>query len=686
MPPLNLGYPWVDVRAFAPPGTPRDGIQDWSGFIQQAVSYIINGALQQQDVGTLYLPPGIYRLTQPIQITLSVPLQPPGAPPKGPYTFCSVQIVGDGPYIQPPTLAPDYVDKPAIMIQAGESITLKNLYIKGKNIWSSNVPSVTEVILGDDPNDFLVANQSFTVTDNLRYAPYAGICIDPYWDLAAFPSNDYYQALPAYYALGPGSTGISIENCFINGFVVGIMITPHPFNKAVPFANGELIFINNCQIQNTKSAIAIGQTQSRSLSCSNLSVDTSKYVVDCLNYGNGGGNCPSIFNANVSTVRHLFNVFSSGSGASINGLYCEATAGIGTLNGGGASDGYCFNGCAFDLMGSANHPAVNYHFANAARATFNACQFTVLEAVNGSVLPMWIQNSGLVAFRECSFGGGGLMDNQLPFWINDQLGPQRVNFDSSYAMSSPFPALLSRNLGPYNLSASPMFNQFVLPGCIFSPVSDLLAPASVANAPRWVSSSIRSIPIGQMTLTFANPPDGTATFQPPPGIVVVGDFIYSDHSYSNVFDGSPSTVVATVIGKVTQVDPNTGRVTLSYIPRFVIDAGNPNPLPTLSVVGFYKVHNPTKGTVGATNDTINFNPGINATVWMPGDRIRDFTTTAQPLGLIPADTYIKSVVVQGNILTQITLSKPMAQGAVQGNSIMLYDAEVRYFTTTQLVE
>src|SRR3954468_15492076 len=65
----NLVGPWVDVRSFAPPETPRDGNAPWHAYIQAAVDYLIGLSIPQGPVGTLYFPPGRYRIDQPILIS-----------------------------------------------------------------------------------------------------------------------------------------------------------------------------------------------------------------------------------------------------------------------------------------------------------------------------------------------------------------------------------------------------------------------------------------------------------------------------------------------------------------------------------------------------------------------------------------------------------------------------------------
>jgi hypothetical protein len=228
-------------------------------------------------------------------------------------------------------ILPSYPDKPAIIIQCGRAVRIENLAITGKNTWVSQ-QTVTLDTLYDD-SSFLAAG----VTDNSRHAPYAGICIDPF---CSPKPADSYPGLDAFYipsgSGGSGSSSISIERCFIHGFVVGIAISPNGITQ-----NAENIAIDACTISSTKSSIAICQDQSRHVTCRNLAAVSTRYVIDCTHYGKGSGPCPSIFGANIGYAKTIFSTFSFGAGAVIDGLYCEVVLSLGVLGGGDLLTGTC---------------------------------------------------------------------------------------------------------------------------------------------------------------------------------------------------------------------------------------------------------------------------------------------------------------------------------------------------------
>jgi hypothetical protein len=193
----NLAGPWIDVRSFAPPETPRDGNTPWHEHIQDAVDYLVGLSIPQGSAGTLYFPPGQYRIDKPIFITKVY---------NGAYTFCSINLVGDSPpwcsdQFHGSAILPSYADKPAVIIQCGRAVRIENLAITGKNTWATQKAVKLDALYDD--SSFLAAG----VTDNKRYAPYAGICIDPF--CSPRPA-DWYPGLDALdIPSGTGGSGSS---------------------------------------------------------------------------------------------------------------------------------------------------------------------------------------------------------------------------------------------------------------------------------------------------------------------------------------------------------------------------------------------------------------------------------------------------------------------------------------------
>jgi hypothetical protein len=133
----------VDVRSFAPPVTPRDGAHPWDIYIQAAVDHLIASSMIHllEPMWERFTFPGQYLLNQPIQIVQVMTQQDTSKA----YIFCSIQIIGDsrpfeGAVLHGSALLVGFTDKPAIIIQCGRAVTLKNLAILGKiNLYDANV-------------------------------------------------------------------------------------------------------------------------------------------------------------------------------------------------------------------------------------------------------------------------------------------------------------------------------------------------------------------------------------------------------------------------------------------------------------------------------------------------------------------------------------------------------------------
>jgi hypothetical protein len=678
LPANQLIGPWVDVRSFAPAGHPRDGSKPWDIYIQDAVDSIVSSTLSNAppkppgSVGTLYLPPGRYLIDNPIKIRLVI-----GTPKARRYSFCSIRITGDAPPygsndFHGSALIASFADKPALIIQAGRAVWIENLAITGKNNWTLVHDTSHIDVLYDDSN-FLVPE----VVDS-RYAPYAGICIDPFAVAPAPPPGPLYSGLEGEYLPSPGSSYISIERCSIYGFGVGIAISPNGFStKPGEFTqNAENISIDTCSVASTKSAIAVCQDQSRAVSCRNLNVYGAKYAIDCTHYGKGSGCCPSLFNADIGLTKYIFNTFSFGSGAAFDSVYCEASTSIGVLGGGGTADGYAFNGCSFKLVYAPDRPSLGYHLVNLARATFNSCQFVLSRPDKPGTAPLWIYcGGGPMSFNDCLIKGVRPYSSPS-FWIIG--AATRASFNNTSVEYGPNGSMFSHVLPVNHLSD--IRNQAVLPGSLIYPIMQ----PNPDNSPRWVASGLRYILLGSLEETSPtwNSTNGTMTFQPTtPGVVAPGDLVTMNYGYTNVIESYGNTPVEPVLGEVTSIDPQTGLATLSHVPEYVFSKPKPpDPKNTkLIVVGFYKIHLPTTGRVTNTDNThIAFSPPISTAIWVVGDRIR------AKEGFIRANTYVAAVQLdnQGN-LQALTLSQPMT-GTPENGILTLYDADVRIFTSTQV--
>ncbi|BAP58043.1 hypothetical protein THII_3746 [Thioploca ingrica] len=462
-----------------------------------------------------------------------------------------------------------------------------------------------------------------------------------------------------------------IQNCEFRDFVVGVGISLNGITQ-----NAENITLVDCSFHSMKSAIAIGQDQSRNITVYNISVYAAKIVFDCTSYGRGSGNCPSIFGADIGDVKYIFHTFSFGSAASINGLYSEGIYSIGTLGGGGAADGYAFNGCAFNF---ANSPpgkgAIVYRLACMAFAVFSGCQFSLSENE-----PIWIINLGTMSFNSCWFYGSTTPDDASPkLWINGNR--ERVFFNDTVVDMIRAPqghrGANFNNVLSIDYKDDP-FDVAMLPGTLFYRNLDYPSPFEFLPSLRWVASRYPLVDLGDCDIIVPNPVDGTATFSVPAqfeGLIAHGDFIWA---FSKVFcpldppyDKAQVSIVLGKVATVTATQTATQlQVVLAYVPKIVKNSETIH----LYVIYLPRVHPPTTGEIDFSVSNTKLTTS-NGGYFSQYERIRDRQ------GCILEGTFI---VNHPDSEGFIQLSRPATKPANVSDQMTLdlYDADVREINMT----
>jgi hypothetical protein len=689
----GLFCPYLDVRSFAPASYPLDGTRDWQPFIQAAIEHILaqpvlSGSSAGRS-GTLYLPPGIYRLDSPLQI-----LGWAGAP-------ASIQIRGDGPGNASPRqgtqIVANFTEWPAIIVHGARGVGFHNLCIRGQNDWMLRpyTPAPGRALYSDAWRD-----RSLYVYDHPQplaplpagingakgyhpirtnhFSPYAGVAIDPFATerFSGAPGDKYPPPLVTPTGKQVGSAGVHLEGCLIVGFVVGVSIG---ISGSSEEASSENITLVDSEIHHTRVAIAVGHHKTRNLSARNLVVRGAEYFINCTDYGNGKGNCPSLFAAAVQQTKHLFSTTSFDSTPSINALQCESTLGIGQLMGAGSHDGHVFDACRFNLAPTPPGSPAPLRLATGAPTVFNGCQFAT-----SSAEPMWFVNIGLLTFNSCTFGAS-VADDSHRFWINGLR--DRVAFNDCWMSQTDNAggvAKLSRMLPLQAMSV--LSRTTVVPGCLFYETSASYAPSSL----RWVAGGYRAVSIEQVELELHD--DGIATFTPAQRTCLrVGDFVWSSTAYSHIFTASQGTSVQLVIGRVTAIDAETGKVTLGDVPECVAPRRGKRQSRESHALGLVRmpmVHLPTTGDI-VQGSRDRYDKIIHVATprgwpswtssWRRGDRIRatDPGSPESPTwDIIPEGTYIvNDPPADGFILLSASAAGPR-------RGIRLFDADVRELSTT----
>ena len=154
----------ISVKDF---GAVGDGIIDDTVAIQAAINY---SAYTPNAPKNVFMPSGKYKITDTIQIGYGT-----GSIPYVYITFEGETSYGNQGSLPLTGLFPTFNDRPAINVQGGRRVAIKNISLTGVNyVWANansiNIPDRLNV------NDWYGPNIS--ASNNTRYAPYVGICID----------------------------------------------------------------------------------------------------------------------------------------------------------------------------------------------------------------------------------------------------------------------------------------------------------------------------------------------------------------------------------------------------------------------------------------------------------------------------------------------------------------------------
>ena len=329
---------WIDVRWFgADPAA--DGRDDWP-YIQKAIDWVI----KYRTHGTVFIPAGDYILSKGLLIRKDENKD-------GVSEFVSVDILGsktassDGNENGGETVlrCQDATDF-GIGVQKGKTMSISNIAFSGVNLQGSKVSSIN---IGDPNTSFLAPD-----CRNNRYSPYAAVVIDPMGTRAVLPDNRYPKRTALYSeSSNSGSSAISVENCFIRGFAVGICNSPNGVTQNAECHNFEHLWIDMC-----KSAIANCNSQSRTVYCRDIKVwGGVECVFDHARYGDGTSSAMLIEDVNIAgAVKYMIATTNWGIGYyhQLNKVHAESLWAIGgDIVNGGQTGNISLKNCQLDLTG-----------------------------------------------------------------------------------------------------------------------------------------------------------------------------------------------------------------------------------------------------------------------------------------------------------------------------------------------
>lgn len=373
------------------------------------------------------LHPGVSKTTGPIHLGY------------GYGTFQSVVFEGHGyPYrvqsgFSGSGIVATHSNAPAIVIQGGRGTVIRGIGVLGANYnWISS-HNLGAPFGAPTLDDTVVSNWVDSGLDsraNTRYAPYAGIAIDPYSGTrpaTSYPDVSYPVAITGgntQYGKNY-SSDVLIEDCWVGGFVVGLVNQPCDAD-----GNADFTKLRRCQFEYNAYAVSVGNSQSRNVGLESCLFQFSHtFLTNCAHgrqVGKFGGH---IDNASFFAGIQIFDFSNAGTlgPVTFTNLYCESIWKIGKYSTGNLQMNATirFLSCEFSFDNQDDTRGVPAYIIDISSSptplSFDSCYFHAFPSVamfNGSVADYRIANCRFQPTNERTntyeklahnFTGGGAM-------------------------------------------------------------------------------------------------------------------------------------------------------------------------------------------------------------------------------------------------------------------------------------
>jgi hypothetical protein len=368
----------ISVKDF---GAVGDGVADDTAAIQAAIDWAMYRNLPYNtsrtwNVPSVFIPAGRYKISDTIHLGYGD-------------TFRSVHLRGDGRMFvgeqgfAGTTLVPTFNDRPAIAVSGGRSNSIQGLSIRGLNqswVINNRLGDFTTPLLDD-----LVAanwvNSSFPASASSRYAPYAGIAIDPYAGprpAVSYPDVNYPSWLnyTTQYNSPTYSSDVTIRDVEITGFAVALVVQPCDAD-----GNGDFVKIENALVGYCQYGVSIGNTQARDCSINNVSMAQCYCFVTTSVHGRQNGK-PGIDCRNSSFNFGIYGAIipnmAFGGNIAFRNMYAECLYSIGLFGGSGGArqQNVLFSECEFGFQ-SWRYRGISSEIISAGcPITFDGCTFS----------------------------------------------------------------------------------------------------------------------------------------------------------------------------------------------------------------------------------------------------------------------------------------------------------------------
>lgn len=357
---------------------------DHQPFIQLAIDYAIYmNALGVAPGPCVDLGGAVYRTDRPVHVGYGL-------------DFRSIKVKGEGKRYggtnhsagSGTCIVSNFSNAPGVVVQGGRNVVLESFSMIGKNfnhcVGLANSPTMDNLALATWIDPTLDANA------NSRYAPYAGIAIDPY--AGAQPATHYPAVnYPAWLGTVPqygkeASSDTQVVDVAIWGYVAGVVQQPSDYD-----GNGDYTKLRDTQIRFCAYAFSYGNSQSRVLAFYDCTFVTLHTVVASGVHGRRIGKPDfAMYSCELSLCINWFDVptMDYGNGPILTACYGEACYSIGTVGASASVQGDVkFLKCdfGFTLWETYGVPTYVYAHHGIAFTEFESCGFYTPVAMTGAL-------------------------------------------------------------------------------------------------------------------------------------------------------------------------------------------------------------------------------------------------------------------------------------------------------------
>lgn len=382
-------------------GAVGDGVADDTAAIQAAIDFVIYGTsgnyvssvLTEDHPAAVFFPQGRYRITDTLHCGYGTS-----------FTHCS--LIGEMDQFYP-GIVPTFNDRPAIAIQGVRSVNIRGLSIIGVKVawlqdYNNNIRDRSDLASYRGPNLGAGALS--------RYAPYAGIAVDPYSGTrpgVSYPDVHYPAFLGAISQYGKNfSSRVVIENCRITGFAVGVVVQPSDAD-----GNGDYVSISNCNLSLNIIGFALGNAQARVSNFVNNLCSACHTAIDSMSFGRQIGNAAGEICGNeFSLCYQLLNISMSFTHAmAMSNCYAESLHRIGKVGAVSASlNPLKFLACTFsftqDYQADEYTPPVLLDCSTSQLVEFDSCEFQTTRS------SLFVIGTARASLNNCNIMNGDIFD------------------------------------------------------------------------------------------------------------------------------------------------------------------------------------------------------------------------------------------------------------------------------------